>query len=228
MPAVKNRVAIIGGTGGLGGGLAYRWAAAGIPIVIGSRSADKAVQAAKELESKVEGASITGLANRAAAAVGDIVIITVPYAHLAATLDEIKGEVAGKVIVDATVPLVPPKVGTVQLPKDGPVACHIAEVLGDEVDVVAAFHNVAADKLRSAGPIDCDVLVFGNKKVSRQLVIDLIELLEMRGLHAGPLANSTAAEALTSVLITINKYYKVPGAGIRITGELISPETTGD
>jgi NADPH-dependent F420 reductase len=221
-------ISIIGGTGALGGGLAYRWAKAGIPIVIGSRSSDKAVHAAQELESVLDSISITGTDNRSAAAMADIVVITVPFSHHAGILEEIAGELAGKIVVDATVPLVPPKVGTVQLPDGRSIACRTAEFLGEKVDVVAAFHNVAADKLRSTGPIDCDVLVCGDKKAARQQIIELVDLLDMRGLHAGPLANSAAAEALTSVLITINKHYKVPGAGIRITGELKPVEVSSD
>lgn len=228
MQDMIKKIAIIGGTGALGGGLAYRWAKAGLPIVIGSRLSDKAELAAKELESDLNGVSVTGTDNRSAAAIADLVVITVPFSHHTAILEEIAGEVVGKIVVDATVPLVPPKVGTVQLPDGRSIACRTAEILGDKVDVVAAFHNVAADKLRGDGPIDCDVLVCGNKKAARQQVIDLIDALEMRGLHAGPLANSAAAEALTSVLITINRLYKVPGAGIRITGELKPVEAASD
>jgi NADPH-dependent F420 reductase len=218
-------IAIIGGTGALGGGLAYRWAKAGLSVVIGSRLSDKAELAASELASSLGEVSITGTDNRSAAAAADIVVITVPFSHHAAILQEIAGEVADKIVVDATVPLMPPKVGTVQLPDGRSIACRTAEVLGDKVNVVAAFHNVAADKLRGEGSIDCDVLVFGDKKAARQQIIDLVDLLEMRGLHAGPLANSAAAEAMTSVLITINRHYQVPGAGIRITGELTPVET---
>jgi NADPH-dependent F420 reductase len=215
-----KKIAIIGGTGALGGGLAYRWAKAGLPIVIGSRTSSKAEFVASELMFSLREASITGTDNRSAAAIADIVVITVPFSHHSAILHEIADEVDGKIVVDATVPLMPPKVGTVQLPDGRSIACRTAEVLGDKVDVVAAFHNVAADKLRGEGPIDCDVLVCGDKKAARQQIINLVDSLEMRGLHAGPLVNSAAAEALTSVLITINRHYQVPGAGIRITGEL--------
>ena len=150
-------------------------------------------------------------------------IITVPFANHRTILHEISSVIKGKIVVDATVPLMPPKVGTVQLPTAGSAAALTQEALGERADVVAAFHNVAADKLRSPGPIDCDVLVCGNKKVARQSVIKLIEALGLRGLHAGPIANSAAVEALTSVLITINRIYKVAGAGIRITGDLTTP-----
>jgi NADPH-dependent F420 reductase len=223
----KPKLAIIGGTGALGGGLACRWARAGFSVVVGSRSSERAEQAAKEIASEIKGSSITGANNRSAAALADIVVVTVPYSTHDTILEEIASEVVGKIVVDATVPLVPPKVGTVQLPAGGPVAVQTKEFLGDDVDVVAAFQNVAADKLRGTSPIDCDVLVCGDKKAIRQKIINLVDSLGMRGIHAGPLANATVVESLTSVLITINKQYKVPGAGIRITGDLTFPERTG-
>lgn len=227
MTAALPTLAIIGGTGALGNGLARRWVRAGYPVVIGSRSKDKAESAAGEIQPTADGTAPRGADNAAAAALGDIVVITVPFSNHGAILDEIRQCVAGKIVVDATVPLVPPKVGTVQLPAPGSAAGVTQEVLGAQADVVSAFHNVAADKLKEPGPIDCDVLVCGNKRAARQSVIELVEALGLRGLHAGPIANSAAAEALTSVLITINKHYKVPGAGIRITGELITPDSGG-
>jgi NADPH-dependent F420 reductase len=211
-------LAIIGGTGALGGGLAKRWAAKGYSIVIGSRSAEKAEKAARALEDAGAGAPARGLDNAAAAAAGDIVVVTVPYASHAAILAEIKDAVAGKIVIDATVPLVPPKVARAQLPAEGSAAQAAQAFLGEDVTVVSAFHNVAAHKLAQDMEIDCDVLVCGDRAVTREVVIDLVEALGLRGLHGGPLANSAAAEALTSVLIGINKRYKVDGAGIRITG----------
>jgi NADPH-dependent F420 reductase len=217
-------LAVIGGTGALGGGLAVRWAGSGYPVVIGSRSSEKAVRAAQEINLGNNAHPVHGTDNKSAAEQGDIVIITVPFSSHSAILGEISSVVGGKIVIDATVPLMPPKVGTVQLPTAGSAALLTQEALGENVDVVAAFHNVAADKLRSLDRIDCDVLVCGNKKSARQAAIKLVEGLGMRGLHAGPIANSAAAEALTSVLITINRLYKVDGAGIRITGNLTAPE----
>ena len=218
-------LAIIGGTGALGGGLAVRWASAGYPVIIGSRSSKKAVQAAQEINTGNNTHPVHGTDNKSAADRGDIVIITVPFSSHSAILQEISSVVAGKIVADATVPLMPPKVATVQLPTTGSAAFVTQEALGERADVVAAFHNVAADKLRKLGPIDCDVLVCGNKKSARQTVIKLVNGLGMRGLHAGPIENSAAAEALTSVLITINRIYKVGGAGIRITGNLTAPNS---
>ena len=218
-------LSIIGGTGALGGGLAARWASAGYPVVLGSRPSETAVHAAQKIDTGNNAPPVRGTDNKFAAAQGDIVIIAVPFANHRAILQEISSVIAGKIVVDATVPLMPPKVGTVQLPTAGSAANLTQAALGECADVVAAFHNVAADKLRNPGLIDCDVLVCGNKKTARQTVIKLVEGLGMRGLHAGPIANSAAAEALTSVIITINRIYKADGAGIRITGDLTAPDT---
>jgi NADPH-dependent F420 reductase len=147
------------------------------------------------------------------------VVLTVPFASHAATLDDIKGAVAGKLVVDTTVPLVPPRVARVQLPPEGCAAVMAQSRLGEGARVVSAFHNVAAHKLQEMETrLDCDVLVFGDKAEDREVAIRLAEALGVRGLHAGPLANSAAAEALTSVIIGINRTYKVDGASIRITG----------
>lgn len=227
MTAHLPTLAIIGGTGALGNALARRWAGAGYPVVLGSRSKEKAEAFAGEISPKGGRPAPRGTDNATAAALGDIVVITVPFASHGAILEEIRDAVTGKIVVDATVPLMPPKVGTVQLPAAGSAAGMTQQALGDRADVVSAFHNVAADKLKASGPVDCDVLVCGNKKAARQTVIALVEALGLRGLHAGPIANSAAAEALTSVLITINKHYSVSGAGVRITGELIAPDPGG-
>lgn len=212
-------LSIIGGTGDLGTGLARRWAKAGYPLVIGSRTADKAIAAAEALAGLATGPIPRGMANREAAAAGDIVVLTVPFATAAAVIDDVKPVVAGKLVVDTTVPLVPPKVARVQLPPEGSAAVAAQARLGDGVRVVSAFHNVAAHKLEQIDlALDCDVLVFGEKAEDREHAIKLAEALGVRGLHAGPLANSAAAEAMTSVIIGINRTYKVDGASIRITG----------
>lgn len=215
----KPTIAVIGGTGDLGTGLARRWAKAGYGLVIGSRTADKAENAARELAAIATGAAPRGLANAAAAAAGDIVVLTVPFATAAAVIDEIKPAVQGKLVIDTTVPLMPPRVARVQLPPEDSAAVAAQARLGEGVRVVSAFHNVAAHKLAVPDlALDCDVLVFGDKAEDREVAIKLAEALGVRGLHAGPLANSTAAEALTSVIIGINRTYKVDGASIRITG----------
>lgn len=203
---------IVGGTGALGSGLARRWAKAGYGVIIGSRDAQKAVVTAAEIP------GARGLENAAAAQAADLVVMTVPFQSHRATLASIADACAGKILIDTTVPLVPPKVATVQLPPEGSAALAAQQALGERVRVVAAFHNIAANKLQKDEPIDCDVLVSGNDRAARETVIGLAEAIGLRGIDAGPLANSVAAEALTSILIGINRRYKVDGAGIRITG----------
>jgi 8-hydroxy-5-deazaflavin:NADPH oxidoreductase len=211
--SAKPVIAILGGTGDLGSGLAKRWIAAGYSIVIGSRSAAKARSFAKDLGGNSRGDDNVGAAKSA-----EIVVLAVPFASHEATLLEVKDAVQGKIVVDAAVPLVPPKVSVVQLPPEGSAAQIAQTLLGEGVRVVSAFHNVGAAKLHAGGRVDCDVLVFGNDKASRDIVIGLAGEVASCGIDGGVLANSAAAEALTSVLIGINRRYKVPGAGIRITG----------
>lgn len=213
MTDTRPVIAIIGGTGDLGSGLAKRWAAAGYSVVIGSRSRENAKAAATEI-----GGGVRGADNVTAAAEGGIVVLSVPFASHHTTLEEIKSAVAGKILIDAVVPLVPPKVATAQPPPEGSAAKIAAGILGEGVQVVSAFHNVGASKLHSGQPIECDVLVFGDSKAARDQVIALVDAISLRGVDGGMLANSVAAEALTSVLIGINRRYKVEGAGIRITG----------
>ncbi|MEP9347787.1 NADPH-dependent F420 reductase [Xanthobacter sp. KR7-225] len=210
-------IAIIGGSGDLGSGLAKRWAAAGHRVIVGSRSAEKAMRAAAELGASV-GCAIEGMNNHSAAAAADVVVLTVPFSSHADTLAEIRDAVTGKIVVDAVVPLKPPKVATVQLPPEGSAAEIARAMLAESVRVVSAFHNVGASKLHAGEPVGCDVLVFGDDKDARDAVIALVADIGARGVDGGALANSAAAEALTSVLIGINRRYKVQGAGIRITG----------
>jgi NADPH-dependent F420 reductase len=218
MTSAKPTLAIIGGTGALGSGLAQGFAAAGFPVVIGSRTAEKGEEFARSLVAAAGSRQVTGASNEAAAKAGDIVFITVPWATQPAIVEAIRPHVEGKLVVDTTVPLVPPKVARVQLPADDSAAVATQKRLGAGARVVAGFHNVAAHKLKSGAAIDCDVLIFGDDPKDRETVIGLAKAIGLRALHAGPLANSTAAEALTSVLIGINRAYKVDGAGIRITG----------
>jgi 8-hydroxy-5-deazaflavin:NADPH oxidoreductase len=210
--AQKPTLAVIGGTGPLGSGLARRFARAGYPIVIGSRSLERASATALALSSEARGE-----ANAAAAMAGDIAIITVPWASHAQILDELAPHLAGKLVIDTTVPLVPPHVARVQMPPERSAALAAQQRL-PLARVVAAFHNVAAHKLQKDDPIDCDVLVFGDARADREVVVQLIEAIGLKAVHAGSLANSVAGEALTSVLIGINRTYKADGAGIRITG----------
>ncbi|CAM4181978.1 NADPH-dependent F420 reductase [Novosphingobium lubricantis] len=211
-------IGVIGGTGNLGAAIAWRLARAGQKVLIGSRKAEAAQEKAAEL-----GHGLVGMANADAAAQADLVIVTVPFSAQEATLADIRPHVAGKIVVDTTVPLVPPKVMRVQLPAEGSAAARAQALLGDGVTMVSGFHNVAAHKLAQDIDVGCDVLVFGDDKAARAQVVALADAMGLRGLHAGALVNSAAAEAMTSILIFMNKTYKVDGAGIRITGELIPP-----
>ena len=217
---------VIGGTGNLGMALARRWAKAGYRVVIGSRERARASEAAESL-SRQTGAALSGEANRVAAQIADVVIVTVPYASHETILGDIAPVVSGKIVVDTTVPLMPPKVARVQLPAAGSAAVAGRDILGDDVTVVSALHNVAAHKLATDEAIACDVLVFGDSKKARALVIGLIESLGLRGVHGGPLANSAAAEALTSVLIFVNRAYGVDGAGVLLSGDLVQIKERG-
>ena len=208
-------IAIVGGTGNLGSALAWRLARAGHAVVIGSRSASSAEARAAEL-----GHGLTGMANADAAAIAQIVFVTVPFAAQAATLGEIAQFVAGKIVVETTVPLIPPKVMRVQLPPEGSAAARARAILGEGVRLVAGFHNVAAHKLAQDIAVDCDILVFGDDKAARAEVVALADAIGLRGIHGGALVNAAAAEAMTSLLIFINNTYAVDVAGIRITGEL--------
>ena len=215
-------LAILGGTGDLGTGLARRWAQAGYQVIIGSRTQEKAEAAVADLrevmaERGVAEVSVQAMENLAAAEAANIVTLTVPFSHQAGTLELVKPALQGKILIDVTVPLVPPKVARVQLPEQGSAGQIAQELLGEDVSVVSAFQNVAAAHLQEGRGVECDVLVSGNKKVARQEVITLIEAAGMRGFHAGMINNAAAAEALTSVLITINKQYGCH-AGIKISG----------
>lgn len=211
-------IGVIGGTGKLGAAIAWRLARAGHKVLIGSRHADAAQEKAIAL-----GHGLTGMANADAAAQADLIIVTVPFSAQEATLADIKPHVAGKIVVDTTVPLVPPKVMRVQLPAEGSAAARAQALLGEGVTMVSAFHNVAAHKLAQDIDVGCDVLVFGDDKAARAQVVALADAMGVRGLHGGALVNSAAAEAMTSILIFLNKTYQVDGAGIRITGELVAP-----
>lgn len=213
-------IAVIGGTGAEGGGLALRWAHAGHRVVLGSRDPAKAQARAHALTELLHGRNtVTGTTNPEAAGAADIVVLTVPHAGQRSAVEEVREALHGKILIDATVPLVPPKVNRVQLPVEGSAVAAIQAMLGPEVRVVSAFQNVSAHHLKDLEhEIDCDVLVCGDDVAARQTVIGLVNDLGLRGVNAGPICNSAAAEALTSILISINMAYKVPGAGLRITG----------
>ncbi len=213
-------IAVIGGTGALGFGLALRWAKAGHAIVIGSRAQESADRGAERLAAMAPDATVSGLENSEAAAAAEIVVLTVPFSNQAPMLEAIRPGCQGKIMVDVTVPLQPPKVRTVHLPEHGSAGKGAQIFLGDGVRVVSAFQNVAADHLTDLEhDIDCDILVCGNDPDAREVVVGLAGDASMRAWHAGRIENSVVAEALTSTLIFMNNRYKIAGAGIRIAGE---------
>jgi len=215
----KERIAVVGGTGTLGNAMALRLARAGHAVIIGSRDAAKADAVARALNAALGRTAVSAAQNLAAAQAGELVILAVPYAAQRATVEEIRDALPGKILVDATAPVVPPQLARVQLPAGGSAVAAIQALLGERVRVVSAFQNVSAQKLKSAeARIAGDVLVCADDRDARAHVIALADAIGLRGIDAGPIANSAAAEALTSVLIGINRRYKVPGSGIRIVG----------
>lgn len=212
-------VAVIGGTGAEGSAIALRLAHAGHRVIIGTRDPTKGAKIAAELNGALGTSALEWQDNKDAAAAADIVVLTVPYSAQVTTVTGIRDALRGKILIDATVPLVPPKVSRVQLPAGGSAVALVQAMLGDTVRVVSAFQNVSAHKLRKLGAdVDCDVLVCADDAEARRIVIDLVARIGLRGIDAGPICNSVAAEALTSILISINRQYKVPGSGIRISG----------
>jgi NADPH-dependent F420 reductase len=211
-------LAIIGGTGKEGTGLAYRWARAGYNVIIGSRTIEKAEAAAQHLNERLDSQAVRGMLNAEAAQACDIAVLTVPYAAHVATLESVRQPLAGKILVDVTVPVQPPKVSVVHVPSAGSAALEARELLGESVRVVSAFQNVSHVHLTEDHPIACDVLVTGDDDDAKRQVLRLVDAAGMVGWDAGPLANAVVAEGLTSVLVGINRRYKMKGAGIRITG----------
>ena len=208
------KIAILGGTGALGLGLASRWIRSGHEVLIGSRTIESAKSACGKLNINED----QGMLNVDAASQAEIACLSVPFSFQLDILSEVKDALSGKILIDGTVPLVPPKVMRVQLPEEGCAAIRAQTLLGDSVQVISAFQNISAELLQTDAEIDCDVLVCGDKRDSREQVIALVNDAGLTGWHAGPLCNSAAAEALTSVLIAINKNHTIKHSGIQITG----------
>ncbi|HJS88911.1 MAG TPA: NAD(P)-binding domain-containing protein [Steroidobacteraceae bacterium] len=216
----SDALTIIGGTGALGRALALRALRHGIRVCIGSRMAARAEAVARELRHEIPGAEVTAAANAEAAAAGELIAVTVPFASQRETLLSIRDAAKGKIVIDTTVPLVPPRIARVQLPPEGCAAVRAQNELGPEARVVSALHTVAAARLgSSAGAQEIgDILVFGDDKASREVVVALLARMDLSALHGGSLANSAATEAFTSVLIFMNKHYGADHAGLRLIG----------
>lgn len=215
-------IAILGGTGPQGRGLALRFARAGIPVVIGSRDADRAQATADELQAKLSpgAAAIGGQDLRGAVSAADeMVILAVPYAAHDATLEAIRDLLPGKVLIDIVVPLADGDPKKVDMPAAGSATEAAQALLGDAIPVVGALHNVSATTLNDLDHgINCDVLVCGNDLAAKEGVIDLIRKLDVQAYNAGPAVNARCIEAITPILIRLNISKKVPftHAGIRI------------
>jgi NADPH-dependent F420 reductase len=202
-------------------GLGFRWAAAGYPVVIGSRTAERGVAAATELAAQLgdDQGLVSGADNLTAAAQAEIIVLSVPYSAQTATLDGVKEALSGKLVISVVVPLRPPKVSHVWRPEAGSAAQEAQAQLGDDARVVAAFQNVSAAHLRDLDhAVDCDVLICGDQKEDKQVAIELAAAAGLRGVDAGPLVNASVVEGFTAVLIGINIRHKIKDAGIRITG----------
>ncbi len=214
-----KKIAVLGGTGKEGKGLAYRWTKAGYEVIIGSRSAEKAKKAVADLIDMLGGKYlVSGMDNRSAAQQADIIVLAVPYIAHRETLEGLKGAMQGKLLVDVTVPLVPPKVTIVQMPDAGSATQEAHEILGEDVQVCAAFQTISYKHLINSGDVSCDVLVTGTSLEARNETIELVEAAGLIGWDAGSIKNSVVVEGLASVLININRKYGSKQAGFRITG----------
>jgi NADPH-dependent F420 reductase len=213
------RIAILGGTGEQGPGLALRWAQAGEEVIIGSRQKEKGEKVAVELNQELGRELLRGTDNVTAAAAAEVVVLTVPYSAHVSTLATVKEQLKGKIFVDVSVPLDPENARRVIMPAAGSAAEEAQQVLGPEVKVVGALQNVSAHLLRDLNAvIDCDVLVCGSDKDARATVIQLIERLGIHAIDVGPLEAARQIEPITALLIRLNIRHKVHSAGLRITG----------
>jgi len=221
--AEHEPIPIIGGTGALGAGLATRWAAAGVPVVLGSRSAERAEEAAAKVRAAIPGADVSGLENGAAARQGEVVVLTVPFRAQSENLNNLRETLQpGQILVDCTVPLAAAVSGKATRSLgvwQGSAAQQAQEMVPEGVTVVAALHTVGAPTLADAGAeLGEDVLVCGDKKADKARVARLIELIPgLRAVNAGALEMARIVEQLTPMLISVNTRYKAH-AGIRLTG----------
>ena len=212
----KMKIAVFGGTGALGSALSIKWAAKGYPIIIGSRSKEKAETTVCSIKEEYDLQSIEGSGLEDAAKQCDLAVLTVPYVSHETTLKIIREYIQGKILIDSTVPL-QKESSRVLLPKKGSAAMEAQDILGPDVKVISALQNIGSHLISSNNPVDAEVLVSGNDEEAINTVIQLIKDLDLQSWHAGPLENSAAAEALTSVLIAINKKYKLKSSSIKIT-----------
>ena len=217
VPEVK-KISVLGGTGKEGKGLAYRWAKAGLEVSIGSRSIEKAQSAADELNEKIGKKSILAMENQKAAEWCDLAVLTVPYTAQQGMLELIKDTISGKILINVTVPLIPPKITKVQMPAAGSATIEAQNFLGEQTPVVAAFQNISYERLLNDEEVNCDVIVCGTGKNNRQVVINLVKKAGMQGWDGGVIENSVVVEGMTSILLGLNRQFEGKAAGIKITG----------
>lgn len=217
----KPTIAVIGGTGAEGSGLAQRWARAGYGVIIGSRSQEKGEQVAAELNAGLPAGSppLMGADNGRAAEQAHVVVLSVPYPNMGATLDQIRDGCQGKAVISVVVPLKPPKVSVVWQPPQGSAAQEIQAALGPAAQVTTAFQNISAYHAQEADAhVACDVLVTGDDPAAKAVTLELVQAAGFMAIDAGPLANASVVEGMTALLIGINMRHKVKNSGIQITG----------
>jgi len=213
------KIAIVGGTGEQGPGLALRWAMAGEEVIIGSRSQERAENVAAELNTELGKPLVRGLHNPAAAEAADIVAMTVPYSAHLGTLESVKAQVQGKIFIDVSVPLDPDNPRRMKMPAAGSATEEAQAFLGPETKVVAAFQNVSAHLLRDLHhAVDCDVLVCGNDAEAKKTVMGLVAKMGLQAYDVGPAESARVVEGLTSLIIRLNIRHKSKAGGIRMTG----------
>ena len=215
-------IAILGGTGPQGRGLAQRFARAGVPVVLGSRNAERAQEVADELNGLIPdgSATISGADNESAVnAADEMVILSVPWSAHNATLEQLKDHLAGKILIDIVVPLAEGDPKKMDMPPQGSATEAAQEILGKEIPVIGALHNVSAHTLNNLDwDINCDILVCGNQLAARKTVMDLVSKLGVQAYNAGDAQSARCIEAMTSILIRINISKAVPftHAGVKI------------
>ena len=208
-------VAIVGGTGNLGGALALRLGAPGVKIIIGSRDAEKAKKAVETLKPNLRAGEIIGMTNQEAVQGADFVVIAVPYEGHAQMVSDLKGQLAGKIVIDTVVPLnkVRPFV-----PAAGSALQEAQQILGDEAPVIGALHNISALDLGDVRSPLGDVLVCGDNSEAKQKVMEIIRRIGATAFDGGPASNAYVIEGLTGVIIHLNRKYKSKHGSIKITG----------
>jgi 8-hydroxy-5-deazaflavin:NADPH oxidoreductase len=208
-------VAIVGGTGELGNGLAVRLGAPGVKVIIGSRDAQKALNAVQTLKPRMRAGELVGTANREAVKEAEFVVIAVPYEGHEQIIRDLKGQLAGKVVIDAVVPL---KRGRPFVPAAGSALLEAQSIVGDEAPVIGALHNISAVDLDNIEAQLGDVLVCGDNEEAKVKVMEIVRRIGARAFDAGPAANAYVIEGLTGVIIHLNRKYKSKHGSIKIVG----------